>query len=236
MKVVILEDEPVAARQLEKMLRRMDGLNISSISICDNARDGREKIKEGLDLLFLDLNLRGEAGFDVLKEFLSEPFETIITTAYPDHALEAFQYGVRDYLVKPFSGERLHQAVSRVPMPEPYESPALMNIMVKDRETIIPVSVDDIKLIRSAGDYCELYLVSGKQLLCSKRMDFLAHRLPDDFMRIHRTVIVRITQISGLKVEGGGRYFATVHGVLEPVPVGRKYYKDIKAKLGDGEV
>jgi len=130
MKVVILEDEPVAARQLEKMLRRMDGLNISSISICDNARDGREKIKEGLDLLFLDLNLRGEAGFDVLKEFLSEPFETIITTAYPDHALEAFQYGVRDYLVKPFSGERLHQAVSRVPMPEPYESPALMKSMI----------------------------------------------------------------------------------------------------------
>lgn len=233
MRVVILEDEPVAARQLERMIKRVNGFNVDSVTLCATADEGRERIKEGLDLLFLDLNLRGQSGFDVLKEFLSEPFETIVTTAYPDHALEAFQYGVRDYLVKPFSDERLALAVSRVPKPEPDESPALTKIIVKERETIISVSVDTIKIIRSAGDYCELWLADGKKLLCSKRMDFLENRLPDDFMRVHRTAIIRISKLIGLKVEGGGNYSAMVNGVDKPVPVGRKYYKTLKAKLED---
>ncbi len=231
MKIIILEDEPVAARQLKKMLERVDGLDIESLTICSNAKEGRERIAEGLDLLFLDLNLMGMSGFDVLKEFLSEPFETIVTTAYPEHAVEAFELGVRDYLVKPFSQERLNKAIERTPGPTNSESPAMARIMVKGRDGIIPVPVGSIILIRSAGDYCELHLEDGSTHLCSKRMDFLENRLPEDFLRVHRSAIIRVSKLSNLKVEGGGRYSAKLDGAGEPVSIGRKYYKELKVRL-----
>ncbi|MBI5815561.1 MAG: response regulator transcription factor [Nitrospinae bacterium] len=232
MRIVIVEDEPAAARQLEKMLRRVDGLNIQSLDRAASIGQARERLSKGLDILFLDLNIMGESGLALLKEFLSEPFETIITTAYPEHALEAFELGARDYLVKPFSQERLALAVSRVPEPSPDKSPAIATILVKERGGITPVPVEGVLMIRSAGDYSELVMRAGGVKLCSRRMDFLEKRLPADFMRVHRSAIVRLSTVKSVHIEPGGRYSAVVEGCAQPVPVGRKYFKELKARLG----
>jgi DNA-binding LytR/AlgR family response regulator len=231
-RIVIVEDEPAAARQLSRMIGRIDGLEISSLTVCSTIAEARERLKEGLDLLFLDLNIMGQSGMELLKEFVAGPFETIITTAYPDHALEAFEHGVRDYLVKPFSQDRLEQAVSRVPEPVA-ETPAMTSILVREKHGVTPVPVASIVMIRSAGDYCELFTKDGGSKLVSKRLDFLERRLPADFMRIHRTAIARVSDMESLKVEPGGKYSALIRGFDDPVPVGRKYYRTLKERLGE---
>lgn len=233
MRIVIVEDEPAAARLLKKMLERAPGLEIESLDILSTLDEAKTRANEGLDLLFLDLNLMGESGFEVLMEEVEEPFETIITTAYPEHALEAFEHGVTDYLVKPFSQERLEQAVARVIKINRDEKPSIARVMVKDRGGIIPIDIDSVDMIRSAGDYCELYINDGSRRLCSRRMDYFEKHLPQDFMRVHRSAIIRLSRLKSLKVEQGGRYSARLESFEEPVPVGRKYYKDLKDRLGE---
>jgi len=231
MRILIVEDEPAAARQLKKMIERAGRLDIESLAICSSLAEAKERAKEGFDLLFLDLNLMGESGFDFFDEAFDNPFETIITTAYPEHALNAYERGARDYLLKPFSQERLEQALGRVDSKPSSAGGGLTRIVVKGREGVTPVDIDSVIQIRSAGDYCELYLDDGSRRLCSKRMDYLESRLPDDFIRAHRTAIIRLSKIKNLKIEGGGRYFAVIEDVDEPTPVGRKYFKELKARL-----
>ena len=232
MRIVIVEDEPAAARQLRRMLERVEDLEIESLSILTNIEEARVRLDDGLDLLFLDLNLRGRSGFDLIEEFMTEPFDTVITTAYPEHALKAFEVGAADYLVKPFSQERLGQAMRRVRNPVRERDRILGKILIKVRERVTAIDVDDIVAVRSAGDYCELYMGGSSRKLCSKTMDYLESKLPADFMRIHRSAIVRVSQVSSISVEGGGKYSTAVEGLDEPIPVGRKYYKDLKSKLG----
>lgn len=233
-----MEDEPAAARQLKKMLEKTPGLIIDSLTICSSAAEAKKRLGEGLDLLFLDLNLRGESGFDVLEKFMAESFPVIITTAYPEHALRAFEVGASDYLVKPFSQDRLDKAVGRATSQRAEEATgneaALAKLLVKDRDAIIPVDVDSVVLVRSAGDYCEIFIDGGRRHLLSKRMDYMEARLPDDFMRVHRTAIVRLSKVSSVTAGGGGRHEAAIEGVEGAVPVGRKYYRKLKQALGEG--
>ena len=112
MNIVIVEDEPASARLLEKMLERIEALDIAKIEIFSSIDEARSGLTKKVDILFLDLNIMGRSGFEILEEFASEPFDTIVTTAYPGYALRAFELGVRDYLVKPFSQERLKKALA----------------------------------------------------------------------------------------------------------------------------
>jgi DNA-binding LytR/AlgR family response regulator len=231
MRIVIVEDEPVAARQLAKMIGGLlpDGV----VALAPSVEAGADALREGADLLFLDLNLAGEDGFALLRRFVGEPFETIVTTAYPERAVEAFELGVRDYLVKPFSKERLAQALARVPSSGDRESPPLAGLMVKSREGYENVPVADIVAVRSAGDYTELLLDTGGVRLSAKRMEFLEQRLPADFMRVHRTAIVRLSKVKKLTVEPGGKYAVVVAGASEPLPVGRAKYREVKRRLAE---
>ena len=231
MNIVIVEDEPASARLLEKMLEKIDSLNIAKIKIYSSIDEAKSGLAGKVDILFLDLNLMGRSGFEILEEFASEPFDTIVTTAYPGYALRAFELGVRDYMVKPFSQERLQKALARVPTVQEKKTPAISTIVVKEKGKITPISVKGIVLVRSADDYAELYCDDGSKRLCSKRMDFLEKRLPNDFMRIHRSAIVRLSKVKNLLVRTGGKYCVDIEGVEEPAPVGRKYYKTIRDRL-----
>ncbi|MDH5755943.1 MAG: LytTR family DNA-binding domain-containing protein [Nitrospinota bacterium] len=229
-RIVIVEDEPAAARMLKKMLERIPGLSIGSLAICSSVGEAREHLeKEGADVVFLDLNVRGESGFGAVEDFMAAPFDTIIATANTEHAVRAFEEGAVDYLVKPFSQERLEKAMSRVGS-EQREKP-VRRILIKEHQGITAIPVEKIRMVRSAGDYTELYLVDGGRKLCAKSMDYLEHSLPRDFMRVHRSAIVRLSEVKAVKVEPGGKYMAEIDGVDELVPVGRTYYKKLKESL-----
>ena len=121
MKVLIVEDEPPIAGYIEKITRNILREKLSSIYQVHNRKKATEYMRSNsVDLCLLDLNLNGEDGFDLLQQVMAGSFQTIIISASVNRALEAFEYGVLDYIPKPFTEERLklgfHRYFSRSPL------------------------------------------------------------------------------------------------------------------------
>src|SRR5688572_16580366 len=114
MRILIAEDESVIARRLERMVKEILGERAGSVAVKESLADAGEYLFEKpIDLLLLDLNLNGEDGYDLLKLAAAGSFQTIVVSANSDRALEAFQYGVLDFVPKPFDLERLKRALDR---------------------------------------------------------------------------------------------------------------------------
>ena len=102
MNIVIVEDEPVIAQRLARQIKAIDALNSAKLKHFDTFDDAQAYLEENLiDLLFLDLNLHGVSGFDLLKSVAAASFHTIIVSAYAEQAIKAFEYGVVDFVAKP---------------------------------------------------------------------------------------------------------------------------------------
>ncbi|MCJ8270572.1 MAG: response regulator [Psychrosphaera sp.] len=115
MQVVIVEDEPVIAERLERQISQILGEKLGKIIWFDDLDDAQEHLAEhSIDLLFLDLNLHGDDGFDLLKTVTADSFHTIIVSAHADQAIKAFEIGVLDFVAKPFTQQRLEQAINRM--------------------------------------------------------------------------------------------------------------------------
>ena len=115
MLIAIIEDEARIARRLERMIRQIFEKQDIKIVVASNLEEGKELIKkEEVNLLFLDLNLNGQDGFNVLENVVAESFHTVIVSAYKDKAIRAFEYGVLDFVPKPFDESRLRKAIERI--------------------------------------------------------------------------------------------------------------------------
>lgn len=113
MNILIIEDEARIAKRIERMTRDFFDKEVR-ILVCDSLENGLNAIDQNaIDLLLLDLNLNGEDGFDVLQNVVAKSFQTIIVSAYTDKAITAFNYGVLDFVPKPFDEDRLAQAFMR---------------------------------------------------------------------------------------------------------------------------
>jgi two-component system response regulator LytT len=181
-------------------------------------------------LLLLDLNLNGEDGFDVLQNVVSRSFQTIIISAYTEKAITAFNYGVLDFVSKPFDENRLSQAFRRFTSPEKQPNGDLQFLAVKKGKTIKLVTIKDIRYIKGAGIYTELHLSNGQIELHDKSLESLEKLLPPIFERIHKSYIICWDEADKLVVEAGGRYNILLKNG-ELLPVGRSKYKEIRHKL-----
>src|SRR5690606_21849668 len=111
MHVVIVEDEVVVARRLERLVRSVLGDALERIDICSDLRTATDVLAGANDaVVLLDLNLGGRDGFDLLRRAAAEPFQTVVVSANADRAIEAFELGVVDFVPKPFTAERLEKA------------------------------------------------------------------------------------------------------------------------------
>src|SRR5262245_52839738 len=115
MRILIVEDEDVVARRLQRMLRHLLAERAVSIVRKTSVVEAVEWFSNhAIDLLLLDLNLNGRSGFQVLGDAVSRPFHTIIVSAHEEQAIRAFEYGVTDFVPKPFSEARLRKALDRI--------------------------------------------------------------------------------------------------------------------------
>jgi DNA-binding LytR/AlgR family response regulator len=171
-----------------------------------------------LDLLFLDLNLNGRDGFRLLEEAAAAPFQTVVVSAHHDQALRAFEYGVTDFVAKPWSAERLRLAIERVTKRD-VRGGARRLVVRRGRETR-SIEIDQIVYVRGADDYSEIHLDDGTAHLHEKSLTALEAILPAAFTRVHRSYIVNAAKARGLRSDNG-----RVVVVLEraTVPVGRRY-------------
>ncbi|MFN4313949.1 MAG: LytR/AlgR family response regulator transcription factor [Chitinophagaceae bacterium] len=220
-KCLIVEDEPLAVQVLQDYLLPHKSLELKAvfrdaISATDYLR------KEKVDLLFLDIHLPGLKGLDFLR-LLPNPPVTILTTAYPQYALDGFELGVADYLLKPVSQKRFQAALNKalrliqadqnVPYNEPPKEEAIY-LNVNRRKTKIPL--DDILYIESQREYV-LIVSSTREYVSKIGTAELEAMLPNKrFKRIHRSFIVAVA-----KIDNFSREDVEIAGVR--IPIGKNF-------------
>jgi two-component system response regulator LytT len=185
-----------------------------------------------VDLLLLDLNLSGRNGFELLHRAVAGAFHTVVISANTDRAIEAFDYGVVDFVPKPFSRERLARAFERALRAEEGAGRgAATTLAVKKRGAIVMVPIAEISYIRGAGPYSELVIRRGTVELHDKSLDALMCVLPPSFHRTHKSYVVPLADIDTLLVHEGTRYELVLRSG-ERLPVGRSRYQALRQRLG----
>jgi len=223
MNIAIVEDEAVVARRLERMVG--DIVTEATINVATTLGAAIELLRvRTIDLLFLDLNLQGKDGFRLLEEAAAAPFQTIVVSAHSEQALRAFEYGVTDFVAKPWSAERLRLAIERAASREPRER-ARMLVVRKGRE-LRTIPIAQILYIRGADDYAELHLADGSVHLHEKSLSALEALLPETFVRVHRSYIANTAQVRGLRTA------ALVMEDGAQVPIGRTYREAVNLWSG----
>ena len=230
MNVLIVEDESRIARRIERMTCDILGNALQSITHINTLHEALKFIENSsLDIVLLDLNLNGDNGFDLLTTAVSGSFHTIIVSAYKDQAITAFEYGVLDFVPKPFNRDRLEQAFNRAIVKEKTENDKIKVLAIKKRGRIQLIPIENLLYVKGAGTYTELFLTDGTKELHDKSLEKLEQLLSHSFERIHKSYLVKMSEVKEIIVESGSKYMAELNNG-ELIPIGRTKYKDIKAK------
>ena len=210
MRAIIIDDERLARSELRKLLQ--DFPEVEVVDEASNAEAGIQKIEsQNPDLIFLDIQMPGKTGFEMLQELDHAP-SVVFTTAYDDYALKAFEVNALDYLLKPIEPKRLADAVEKVkkqhnegissPAPGGILQPLLGEhdqVFVKDGDRCWFVRLSEVRLFESVGNYAKVFFGNNKPLIL-KSLNALEERLDQKtFFRANRKHIVNLHAIE--KVE-----------------------------------
>jgi two-component system LytT family response regulator len=216
---LVVDDEPVARAGLRRMLAAIEW-----IECIGEAASGPEAIatidKERPELVFLDIEMPGSSGLDVLRKIRHQP-SIVFTTAHAQHAVTAFELGALDYLLKPFGEERLRATLERIRaalgassdstldrFTEAMGRGALSRLFVRAGKSIVPLAVSEVAWFGAAGDYVTAHAGKDGHLL-RLSLNRLEERLdPAHFTRIHRTSIVNLDHVKAFRTEPGGNLVA----------------------------
>ncbi|WP_430966735.1 LytR/AlgR family response regulator transcription factor [Spongiimicrobium sp. 2-473A-2-J] len=230
MHILIVEDESRIAKRIERMTRAIFGDTLQSLQHINTLHGAVQFIENNsLDLVLLDLNLNGASGFDLLATAVSGSFHTVIVSAYKDQAITAYEYGVLDFVPKPFNRDRLEQALNKTLVKGKTAAHDIKFLAVKKRHRIQLIPLEEVLYIKGAGVYTELFLADGKKELHNKSLEKLEQLLSPSFERIHKSYLMKMSELREIRVETGSKYMAVLKNG-ERIPIGRTKYKDIKAK------
>jgi two-component system, LytTR family, response regulator len=233
-KVLVVDDEPLARRNLTVLLRRDP--DIGSIAECESGLDAIEEIRKSKpDLLFLDVQMPECDGFDVI-ELLGTvlPSTIIFVTAYDEYALRAFEAGALDYLLKPFDdarfGRALDRAKDKLAHYAPLQPRPVERLLVKSRGQVVFLNVADIDWIEAAGYYACLH-VGGSTHIMRRTLLELERDLGDGkFIRIHRSIIVNLDRIRGLELQNDGEYEVVLESKVR-LRLSRRFRKRLQDRM-----
>jgi two-component system, LytTR family, response regulator len=220
--VVIADDEPIARAGLRDMLAGIEWIVVVGEAASGPAAvDAINRLKP--ELVFLDIQMPGLLGTDVLQRVEHQPF-VVFTTAFAQHAATAFELGALDYLLKPFGAERLAKTMTRVraALGEPHALPALdrlrealgsgpmSRLFVRTGGAVIPVPVTTIAWFEASGDYVTAHTAErrGRHMLHLSLSRLEARLDPKRFVRIRRTHIVNLDHVRAFKRHGKGQLVA----------------------------
>ncbi|HUX60886.1 MAG TPA: response regulator [Ignavibacteriaceae bacterium] len=206
MKALIIDDERLARVELRRLLSPFKEISIVGEAI--NADDAVAKINELTpDLIFLDIQMPGKNGFELLEELDSVPI-VIFTTAYDEYALKAFEYNAMDYLLKPIEPKRLEETIKKIVernrkvITQDSENPILTEddqVFVKDGERCWFVKLAAVRLFESEGNYVRLYFEENKPLIL-RTLNYLDERLDGrTFFRANRKHIINLKYIENIE-------------------------------------
>lgn len=207
MKALIIDDERLARTELRRLLEPFKEIEIVGEAV--NADEAIEKITQlSPELIFLDIQMPGKSGFDMLEELDKVP-KVIFTTAYDEYALKAFEYNALDYLLKPIEPKRLEEAIRKIvevgkkdvqiksALPDVLS--AEDQVFVKDGDKCWFVKLERIRLFESEGNYVRLYFEENKPLIL-RTLNYLDERLdPRSFFRANRKHIINLKWIESIE-------------------------------------
>ena len=244
-RTVIVEDEAPARDILKHYLK--DHTDIEVIAECADGFSGLKTITElKPQLVFLDIQMPRLTGFEMIEVMTEKPV-IIFTTAYDQFAIKAFEMNAIDYLLKPFSPERLKSAIVKarekivknqdVDKPVnmlienyPKSSNPLNRVVARKGNAINIIPVEQIRYVQAEDDYVMIYHTDGK-VLKQQTMRYYEENLPkENFVRIHRSYIVRVEEINRIEPYTKDNYVAVLHKG-EKLPVSRTGYKHLKEEL-----
>ena len=228
-RTLIIDDERLARNELKKLL--LDFPEIEIIGEATNSKEGTEAIQNlSPDLVFLDIQMPGKTGFDMLCELETTP-NIIFVTAYDEFALKAFEFNALDYLMKPVDPKRLADAIAKIPnqeteskIPFNYNRETLGEndqVFVKDGEKCWFVKLGDVRMFESVGNYAKVYFGTNKPLIL-KSLNALEERLDEKvFFRANRKNIVNLRMIEKVEPYFNGGLLLEIKGG-EKIEVSRR--------------
>ncbi len=223
--VVLIDDEPPARAKLARFIADLEDFRV--IGEASTVEEGIAAVTAGVpDVIYLDIQLGTHSGFDVIDGLHAVGAPLIVfTTAYSEYAVRAFEVQAIDYLLKPFDRDRFMRSVERVrsALAEPDRSDleervrrllatipgrpaAARQILVRESERAYFLSVDDIQRVSAAGNYVEAYAGGKVHLIRESLTSFIAQLDPGEFIRVHRSHVVRLSFITELRPMFHGDY------------------------------
>jgi two-component system, LytTR family, response regulator len=231
MRAIIIDDERLARAELKKLLQEFPEVEV--VDEAANAEEGIAKIEsQRPDLIFLDIQMPGKTGFDMLSELERSP-QVIFTTAYDEFALKAFEVNALDYLLKPVEPKRLADAIQKLQLGEGKEprvetehtNNSILHendqVFVKDGERCWFVKLSEIRLFESVGNYAKVFFGPNKPLIL-KSLNALEERLDEKFFfRANRKHIVNLRMIEKIEPYFNGGLLLELKGG-EKIEVSRR--------------
>ena len=231
MRVVIIEDEPTVAGRIRRLTEKLLANELTSLTHFDELDDALDHLSSHpIDLLLLDLNLHGRDGFEILANTVSGSYHTIIISAYAEKALRAFEFGVLDFIAKPFSTARLRKAFKRFHDQIAGTQGQTRHLAVKRAGQLEMIDINSVIYIRGADNYSELVLENGETRLHDKNLTNLLMVLPERFLRIHKSYIVDLDRACKFLSQAGSKYELVIHSG-EKLPVGRTRVGELRERL-----
>ena len=244
-RVIIVEDEKLGRDIIKNYLKDNDRVELAAE--CTNGFEGIKEISEQKpDIVFLDIQMPKINGFEML-ELIDNPPVIIFTTAFDQYAIKAFEVNATDYLLKPFTKERfeeaLNKAVKQLSNKNDNETKIkglidtveeqgeyLDRVVVKSNQKISIIDVNKLTYLEAQDDYVMLYTNDAHHLKQKTMKYFETHLDPKDFIRIHRSYIVKISQIKQIELVEKETYKVTLHNGVK-LPVSRNGYAKLKEIL-----
>jgi two-component system LytT family response regulator len=235
-KSIIVDDEELAREDLKALLKDFNEIEI--IGESETVEETKALIKKlDPDLIFLDIQMPGKSGFDLLEEMQINA-KIIFVTAYDEYAIRAFEVNAKDYLLKPVIKERLSLAIDRLKTEQENEDNVEAKLEFDDSIFVMVnnhyqfVKISSIIKIASAGNYSEIYTSSKLKGLVLKSLKDWEIRLPGNyFVRIHRNAIINLEYVD--RVEGWFNYSYKVFlkEIDEPLVISRRYAAKLKERM-----
>ena len=238
LKVVIVDDEAMARSALRRMLTEFPGIKICGEA---NSVDDAARIitQTQADAVYLDIELYGESGFDLLDQ-LDERITVVFVTAYSQYAIRAFDVDARDYLLKPVTKDRLAQTISRLQEQrsgiKPSSDGNKLNlddsIPVQEGRKRSRIPLKQLCLIEAKGDYTVLTSVNGSSGIVWQSLNQWLRLLPAaQFIRIHRGVIVNLDQVKSFETVTGNRLKLNMNGIQTSCFASRRLTPYLRKRL-----
>jgi two-component system LytT family response regulator len=236
---IVVDDERLARRELKQLLHEGHSHQIQVVGEAATVQEAATLARlHDPDVVFLDVHLAGESGFDLLPR-LDRTVTVVFVTAFDRYAIRAFEVNALDYLLKPVAPQRLATTLGRLSRPAPTEPAAAQALTYEDRlflrldDRLVFLRVRDIVAVLARADNSVLHLADGTQARARKSLREWVDRLPErDFVRIHRSTMVNLEFVERLEEWSHFSYRVYLRGLAEPLQMSRRWGARVRSRLG----